>query len=51
MDKYIAVRSPDLRHLEQLVNAKMKEGYRPHGGLCLGREPHHPIVYVQAMML
>lgn len=51
MDKYIIVRSPNARHLEELVNDKMKEGYRPNGGLCIGSDSTHAVIYVQAMVL
>ncbi len=51
MDKYIVVRSLDARHLEELVNRKIKEGYKPHGGLCVGQDSTHRCMYVQAMTL
>lgn len=51
MDKYIVVRSLDARHLEELVNAKIVEGYYPLGGLCVAQDSTHRVMYVQAMTL
>jgi hypothetical protein len=51
MDKYIIVRSLDARHLEELVNAKIGEGYKPQGGLVVGTDPTHRTIYCQAMIL
>ena len=51
MNKYVVVRSLDALHLEELVNAKIKEGYKPLGGLCIGQDSTHGVIYVQAMIL
>lgn len=50
MDKYIIVRSLDARHLEELVNTKIREGYAPLGGLCVAKDSTHSVVYTQAML-
>lgn len=51
MPKYIVVRSADLRHLEELVNRKIGEGYRPFGNITVSSDDLHPEIYLQAMML
>lgn len=50
MDKYIIVRSADLRHLEQLVNQKIGEDYQPIGNLVVSEDSLHPTIYLQTMM-
>ena len=51
MEKYIVVRSLDALHLGEMVNAKIREGYKPLGGLCVGHDSKHAVIYVQAMIL
>ncbi len=51
MDKYIIVRSADIRHIESLVNQKIGEGYYPKGNIVVSSDPLHPTIYLQAMLL
>lgn len=51
MDKYIIVRSADIRHIEELVNRKIGEGYMPTGSLVVSTDALHPTIYLQAMLL
>jgi hypothetical protein len=51
MDDYIIVRSLEARHLEELVNAKILEGYKPQGGVVVGSDSAHRCIYCQAMVL
>ncbi len=50
MDKYIVVRSADLRHLEELVNRKIGEGYKPMGSLTVSSDHMHPTIFLQPMV-
>lgn len=51
MDKYIIVRSADIRHIESLVNQKIGEGYHPIGSLVVSTDALHPTIYLQTMIL
>lgn len=50
MDKYIVVRSADLRHLEELVNRKIGEGYKPIGSLTTTSDNLHATIFLQPMV-